>query len=469
MCAMSATHEPGFAHEHSPATTPTVTEPLRARLDALDRAQLIALVLRLVDASPDLADLVHLPLPGETRPLDTGPLSARVTTILRTMGDDWRASYRAQFELDPLVALAQERLDAGALDDARRAFRAIIDAILACYVEVRDEESEIANVVCDCLAGLGRVLDATSVPSQRAAILRDIFDVFAWDRIQHGGYGVSGPVEDLLVHHTSADEKAQVLAWIHAARPVGDPQRSGWGRRAAGELCLALMGDDPEPSAVATVLHWAGLTRRHIEHLLAAGRRDDAVLALVGASADLCGGADLLVEAGLRDEAVHALLSHPRLLDDEGRSIPAWLKRHGQDASGIEELAWQVSRFRRHPTIGEWDRIRARAEQLGLWAAAAPRLVGAVDDSRVAVQPVRARALAAVGRLDDAMRVWSTLNESAKVKCGLAIARDAACSRPEVARSLLRFAIDRLAGRTSRAVKAERERLEQELAALPAP
>jgi hypothetical protein len=446
-----------------------VTERLRARLDALDRAQQVALVLRLVDASPDLADLVHLPLPGETQPLDTRPLSSRVTTILRTMGDDWRASYRAQFELDPLVAVAQERLSAGALDDARRAFRAIIDAILACYIQLRDEESEIANIVRDCVSGLGRALDATPLPAERAQVLRDLFDVFAWDRIQHGGYGMSEPVEELLVHHTTADEKGKVLAWLHAARPAGDTQRSRWGRRAAGELCLALMGDDPEPDAVATVLQWAGLTRRYIQHLLVADRKDDAVRALARASDDPCGGADLLVEAGLRDEAVRVLTSHPRLLDEEGRSIPAWLERHGQDASGVEELARQVGRFRRHPTIGVWDQIRAEAENHGVWAIAAPRLLGAVDDARVAVQPVRARALAAVGRLDEAMQVWSTLNESAKTTCGLAIARDAARSRPELARSLLRFAIDRLAGRKSRAVKEERERLERELAALPAP
>ncbi len=314
-----------------------------------------------MDASPDLADLVHLPLHGETQPLDTRPLSSRVTTVLRTMGDDWRASWRAQFDLDPLVAVAQERLTAGALDDARRAFRAIIDAILACYVEVRDEESEIANIVRDCVSGLGRVLHATTMPAERAQVLRDLFDVFAWDRILHGGYGMSEPVEELLVHHTTDDEKAQVLAWIYAARPAGDTQRSRWGRQAAGGLCLALMGDDAEPDAVATVLQWAGLTRRYLQQLLAAGRRDDAVLALASASEDLTGCADAWLD-GLESEEVLPGLRYLRNghhAELHGGIVVAGLGGcHGPSNYERPANTLQGS-ARRHYTRDELDRLAA--------------------------------------------------------------------------------------------------------------
>lgn len=444
-----------------------MSERIRARLDVLERSQLVSLVQRMVDARPELADLILLPLPGEVLPLDTGPLTARTTTILRTMGDDWRASWRAQFEFVPLLEVADERLQAGATEDARRAYRAIADAILALYVRIRDEESEIAGVVCDCVTGLGRALDATVEPALRLAILRDVFDIYAWDRIANGSYGVSDPARPILAERATAQERRTLLDWILAARPGGETREARRGRRSAGELALALLDEKADPGAVESVLQWSGLTGRYVPWLLAAGRHEDALRALATGTDDTLKCADLLVAAGLRDETLRVMTRHPEVLDERWASIPAWLERHGHDATALAALVSQVDRFRHHPTIGEWDRARALAEGLGMWGEVAPRLLAVVDDERVSVRTVRARALVAVGRLDEAVAVLATVNPPAVASCAASIARDATSRRPDIARDLLGAAIARLEGRNTRVAREERERLLRELAALP--
>ena len=88
----------------------------------------LRLVERLIARHPDLADLAQLPLPGEVKRAEGAP----VTRILLTMGDDNRAQ--------------------GPLKDAQIVYRAVIDATLAVYERIRDEESEIADIVGNCAA-----------------------------------------------------------------------------------------------------------------------------------------------------------------------------------------------------------------------------------------------------------------------------------------------------------------------------
>jgi len=445
---------------------PMDDESLRRRLASLDRAQLLALVERLLTSEPGLVDVARLPLPGERAPFDASPLHARVTGILTSMGEDWEASYRAQFALDPVVAIADELVAAGALADARAAFRAIIDAILSLYLRVRDEESEIAHIVNDCVAGLGRTLDATEDTVLRERILRDVFHVFAWDRLQQGGYGMHVPARDILVAHTSAAERQMVLGWTLEARPHGATRSAVWGRRAAGELCLALHGEEAPWKVVEEVLAWSGMTRRYLQRLLSTGRHEEAVRVLAAAPDDVVAGAELLVSAGLEREAVEVVSTHRSLLDRDAWHLRRWLGRHGHDEQKLDELAHAIDRLHSNPTIGTWREVRAEATELGLWTRAAPRLLAAVDDGRARSQPVRARALAAVGRFDDALSVLETLADSARTSAGRDIARDAASTRPDIARPLLVAALRKLDGNKGPAARRKQEELIAELDAL---
>lgn len=132
--------------------------PLSTRLATLTRDQLVALAERLIARHPDLADLAQLPLPGEVQRADGASVRAHVTRILLTMGDDWRASTRAQYDLDPIVAMGDDYRGQGLLEDAQTVYRAVIDGTLPIYERIRDEESEIGNIVGNCVEGLGECI-----------------------------------------------------------------------------------------------------------------------------------------------------------------------------------------------------------------------------------------------------------------------------------------------------------------------
>ena len=89
----------------APATTKTTID---ARLQALERGQLIEVIQRLLKSAPDLDDLVFLPVAGEQKPVDAQHIRVQVAGILVNMGDDWRASTRAEQELWPLVAIGTQ-------------------------------------------------------------------------------------------------------------------------------------------------------------------------------------------------------------------------------------------------------------------------------------------------------------------------------------------------------------------------
>jgi hypothetical protein len=76
---------------------------------------------------------------------------------------------------------------------------------------------------------------------------------------------------------------------------------------------------------------------------------------------------------------------------------------------------------------------------------------------------LRACALAAVGRFDDALDVLATLSDSARSSASLAIAIEAGSKRPDVTRVLLREAVERLRRRHTRAAREQCAELERKL------
>ncbi|MCB9670812.1 MAG: hypothetical protein H6734_15130, partial [Alphaproteobacteria bacterium] len=132
----------------------------------------------------------------------------------------------------------------------------------------------------------------------------------------------------------------------------------------------------------------------------------------------------------------------------------------------LDELAYALAHLRSNPTIGTWREIRSEATQLGLWNMVALQLLPLVDDERGKSQPVRARALAAVGRFDDALSVLQTLADGTRTSAGRDIARDAASTRPDIARPLLEAALRKLEAKKGVAARQEREELIAEIAAL---
>lgn len=435
---------------------------LPTRLSTLTRDQLVALVERLVARHPDLEDLVNLPLPGEVRRADAASVHAHVTRILLHMGDDWRASSRAQYELFPIVAMGDDYRKQGLLDDARVVYRAVIDAILALYARIRDEESEIGGVVGDCVEGLGACLDATTQRDLREQLLRDVYQVCWWETLGPGGYGMDGPPENVLLARTSSEEKQLVAGWLRDALVA--PSRSNYGRRHAGALLMLLVGDRPDPAEREATYRAARMDGELLDLLLEQGREEDALAVLDAPGADLTRIADRLVKAGLGERAVAIVNAHPAVLDHRSDHARDWLTKHGvPDMKAVDELAWQLHSFERTGNVGHWDALRAAAEKLGRLEQVLPHAVAAVQTERTGYQAAGARVLALAGRLDEAEAVLARLPEASCKRAALAVAAAAETVRPTLARALYTRVADDL---RKRGTKPAREELAAILARL---
>lgn len=444
-----------------------MTTPLTTRLSTLTRDQLVALVERLVSRHPDLEDLVNLPLPGEVRRADAASVHAHVTRILLAMGDDWRASSRAQYELYPIVAMGDDYRKQGLLEDARVVYQAVIGAILALYERIRDEESEIGGVVGDCVEGLGACLDATTEPRMREELLRDVYQVYWWDTLGHGGYGMDGPAEKVLLARASREERRLVAGWLRDALVAPSP--SNYGRQQVGALVVRLVGDLQDPAEREATYRAARMDRELLDLLLEQGREDEALAMLNAPGADLLRLADRLVAAGLGDRAVAMVNSHPAVLDHRSDHARDWLTKHGvPDMKAVDELAWKLHSFERTGNVGHWDALRAAAECLGRLEQVLPHAVAAVQTERTGYQAAGARVFALAGRFDEAEAVLARLPEASWKRAALAVAAAAETARPTLARTLYGRIADDLRKRVTKPAREELAAILPRLAALDA-
>ena len=441
--------------------------PLSSRLASLTREQLVALVERLVARHPDLADLVDLPLPGEPQRADAEAILRHVTHILRTMGDDWRASWRAQFEIDPIVAMGATYRTQGRLDDARTVYRGVIDAVLPLYEQIRDEESEIANIVGECVQGLGECIDATADPLVRERLLRDAFDVYRWDSLEHGSYGMSHPAENVLLSRSTNAEKLLIAEWVRDAMT----RSSTWGRRRGGDLVVLLVGEGFDDKAREALYAQAGMEKELLEVLLAQDRRDEAVsLVRTSTSGDLLNLAERLVAVGLGEAAADAVDHHPAVLNTNSHHLRDWLVERGRvDERAIEELVWDLHRFVHSGNVGDWGRVRALAEPTGRLPQVLPHALAAVDTEKSGFQASRARVLAAAGRVDEAEAVLSRLPEASWKRAALDVAAAAEAVRPALALALYERVATGLRAKGTKPAREELVVVEARLRALPRP
>lgn len=425
----------------------------RSHPSPLSDQELQALVERLVDHHPDLAALIEAPPSGDPERVDGEAVRRRVEHILRTMGDDWRASTRAQFELLPVVAMGDTYRADGRWEDARAVYRAVIDATLPVYEQLRDEESEIVGIVGDCVDGLGACIEASADPGFRELLLRDVFEVYRWDTLDRGGYGMGDAAVKVFRACVDAGEKARLGAWMRAA--LGKSSR--WGRQEGGRWVLSLVGSSMDAAGREALYREAGLEKELLDLLLDQGRQEEAILLVQQAvSGDLLSLAERLCRAGLDAAAVDAVNRHPSVLEPRAHGLRDWLVKRGRgDERGLEALVWGIHRFSHSGNVGDWMKLRADAEAAGRLAQVLPWALDAVNTDRVGFQPARVRVLATAGRLEEAERVLARLPEAAWKRAALELAAAAETSRPELSVALYTRVADGLRAKRTKPARLE--------------
>ncbi len=446
---------------------PRAPDPLDPRLAALDRDQLEALVRRLVSREPDLEDLVHLPLPGERQRADGRHMAAQVSRILLTMGDDWRASSRAERELWPLVEIGTQYLDQGAPDDARTVFVAISITILRHYEQIRDEESEVAGIVGQCVEGLGRCLAVATSAAEREALLRDVFAVYRWDALDHGGYGMDDAPRRVLLGEATPEERSTIATWVREAMPRGSANHGRWRRQHGGRFVLELVGRELDDAGREALFAEADLDGARLDLLLAQGRELEAVRMVRDAASDsLVGLADKLVAAGLLDAARSAVRDHLSVLEPDNHRVRDWLVKHGVPLpANVDALVEAVRWFQLRPNIRSYQDLRREAGDAGRWPAVLG-LVGNVDPQRKNLQPVRARIRADLGDSAGALAELEGLTGSSWKSAVADVAGSLAATHPGVAAELYRTLIDALVAHGTKAAGKQAAEVRLRLAAL---
>ncbi len=395
-----------------------------ARLQALDRPQLIQVIRRLLKSAPDLEDLVFLPVTGEDQPVNAKYICVQVTGILLNMGDDWRASTGAEQELWPLVAIGTQYLDSDQLTDARTVFNAIITTILAYYARIWDHESEVAGIVEDCVKGLASCLEKLTAPHDREALLKDIFAVYRWDVLGEGGYGLDTHPRTVLLVESTAAERIQIASWVQQALPDGEHKHTRWKRQAGGRFVLELRAPSSLDDAELESLYArADLVTPHLDLLLSQERRDEAVRLVQQASGEaVVALAETLIAAGLTKPAIAAVHNHSSVLHKDHQRTRDWLRAHGVDLPDeVDRLVWTITSFNRNPTIGDYKKIREGAGAIDQWPQVLNLLKELAPD-RTKLMPIRARRFADLGQVDQAITELGRLRDSSWRSCAADLA-----------------------------------------------
>ncbi len=447
------------------ATTKTTVD---ARLQALDRPQLVEVIQRLLKSAPDLDDLVFLPVAGEQEPVDAEHIRAQVAGILRNMGSDWRASSRAERGLWPLVAIGTQYLDRGVLADARTVFNVIITTTLIYYGQLWDHGSEIAGIVEDCVEGLAGCLDQLTEPEDREALLKDIFAVYSWDALGEGGYGLDTPPRTALLNKTTVEERRRIASWVQEALPDGEHKFKRWKRQAGGRFILELRAPSSlDEAGLESLYARADLVRPHLDLLLAQGRQDDAVLLVQGASGDgLVALAEMLIAAGLTKSAIAVVHNHSSVLHDDQQLTRDWLRAHGVDLPvEVDRLVWMITSLNHNPTIRGYKKIRERARALNRWPQVLNRLEELTRDA-TKLQPIRARMLADLGQVEEAVAELGTLSDSSWRSCAAELAETFEAHHRSIAIALYEQLADERTAHGTRAARKKAALFRARLAAL---
>ncbi|HEY8744393.1 MAG TPA: hypothetical protein VIU62_14960, partial [Chloroflexota bacterium] len=349
--------------------------------------------------------------------------------------EDWGAASAAADQLRPLVLVGNNLLAQGDSQGAAAVFQAIAEAVQENYESVDDESGELAELVRDCLAGLGRCLAAQQDAGPREDILQALFDVYQRD-VDAGGYGMSDEVPELILEAASAEERLLVAGWVRAALPHGTGWESNYRGQEYGRFLLALAEGILDDDAYLQICRDAGLEQELIERLLTLGRLDEATTELQSAKdRSLLDLADLFVSQGQAETAERVVAAQATPAGNA--SALEWLKKRADARNDLPAaLELQERLFQERSSLDDYLELRRLAQQLGRWDALRPPLLAALQGS--GARRVLIQIHLAEGEIDAALEALRTAPPGVTVDMALEVAQAAEATHPQTALDIYR-------------------------------
>jgi len=356
-----------------------VMEELEEALNRRSKADLIALIRRMVARYPDLEMLLELPVVGDagaTPPLDPEVIRRQVNSVLHSFEyDGWATTRDIAQQLQELVDIGDDYAGQGNWRDAATVYQTVAQEVLDSYGVIQGEEGELGWAVEGCVTGLGQCLAETDDTGWRETLLRALFDIYRWD-VNYGGIGMGGEVPDIILREATAEEKQQVAGWVREALPEGDSWSRNYHRRVYGGFLLALEEEQLDDEAFLQVCRETNRWHDLVNRLLDLDRVDEAAAAAreLG-DYELLQVADIFVAHSQADlverlirERVHTSQAGPEGPARRDTRLTVWLKERAQARGDLAEaLTLAETLFWQYPDVRGYQELRELARLVERW------------------------------------------------------------------------------------------------------
>jgi len=428
------------------------TEELEPALERRSKAELVALVRRMMARYPDLESLLELPVVGEAgadRPLDPGVIRRQASSAFHGVGyDEWGAVYGIARQLLELVGLGDDYAERGQWRNAATVYETVMREVLDSYSMVQD-------------------VAATEDPDRREPLLRALFDVYHWD-VSYGGIDMGYQAPGIVLEQATPEEKARVAGWVRGVLPAGDSWSEGYHRQRYGGFLLQLEEGELDDEAFLRVCRETNRWQDLVDRLLALGRVDEAAgAAREVADYDLLRLADLFVSHGHADLAEDLVRERAQAgeSDPEGKArrdsrLVVWLKERAQERGDLAEaLALAETLFWERPGVSGYQELRDLARPLRRWdEVRAATLARLTDEEKYRLlteihleEGEVGRALESMEKIGTSRWGWTRASRSLRIQ----VAQAAEVSRPREAIRLYMEAVERLIAARGRSSYAE--------------
>lgn len=378
-------------------STPDETR-IQAALEQLEKDDLQALILRMVQQHPDLAGLIvsdeQKAVKKPRKPFNAEAYRLQVEKIfLTTDRDRWGSEARAAEPLLDIVDVADEYVEQGYFNEAATIYEIVIKGILDNYDSFRwhADEGQLDDVVEDCVDGLSDCLRGMQhETAARKKTLKTLFDVYDLDMgLENDMPMMSGQVPAILVRYTTPEERHMVAKWVRKGFDLDIDWQTYKVEDYAQSfevLLLGLEGDDLNDEIFLRLSREMESYNYLVVRLLKRGRLEEALAeAKEVDDFDILEIADILGEHSYEDQAVQLIKeradrsSHPDLL--------RWLQERYEAGGNLEAALDTASRTFtanfHEATIERYREVRELAQQFGRWDEVRAELLAYVQQARL--------------------------------------------------------------------------------------